>query len=285
MPAHFCGIFGLKPTQHRVATTGHIPPPPGVPSPDRLLGTMGPLTRSVEDLSLLMRVISGPDGFDWDVPPVPWQDAPRPDVRRMRIAYKSSFPGVPTSKAVRDAVDKLVHDLERAGVVVEERNPGFSVDELNATWTEFFRFFGSVLADLSVPGLPVKPPDGPPPKPATFVHLLAQRDALIQKLEELLREFDAYLTPASITTAFEHSAPRSPIRVDGESIDSRFIDHYCYPFNFTGNPALVIPATIAADGLPIGVQLVGPRWSDERLLALGEVVSEIAGGIRTPPLE
>jgi len=209
---------------------------------------------------------------------------PRPEPRSLRIAYQASFAGVPTSRAMSTAVELLVLALEREGVRVEEREPGFSVAELNQGWNDFFRFAMAVMVELTGAALPVKPPDGPSPKPADFVRVLAQRDILIQKLERLLGEYDAYLCPTSITTAFVHSPPRSPIPVDGNPVESRFVDHYLYPFNFTGSPAVVVPAGLADDGLPVGVQLVGARWGDERLLAVAEVVSEIAGGIRTPPL-
>jgi amidase len=76
IPAHYCGVYGLKPTEHRVPITGHIPEPPGMPRGVRHMQTIGPLARSVDDLTLALRLIVGPDGRQWEVPPVPLDTAP-----------------------------------------------------------------------------------------------------------------------------------------------------------------------------------------------------------------
>jgi amidase len=283
IPAHFCGVYGIKPTANRVAATGHIPPPPGVPRPERLLCASGPIARSTADLGLVLRLISGPDGMDHDVPPVPWQEAPPREPKSLRLAFLPVFPGVPTSKAVRAVFDALITTLEREGVMLEEREPGFTLAALNEAWREYFRIGSAVLTELMGRALPVSAPAGPAPTFGDLARVLERRDQLLSELAGLFRSFDAFLSPASITTAFPHSPPRTPIPVDGESVDSRFIDHYLYPWNFTGAPAVVVPAGIAHDGLPVGVQLVGPRWGDEALLAVAETVCTLAGGFRPPP--
>ena len=76
-PAHFCGLFGLKPTERRVPNTGHIPEPPGLPRAVRHMNVLGPLARSVQDLALVTKAMCGPDDSEWDVPPVPWLEPPR----------------------------------------------------------------------------------------------------------------------------------------------------------------------------------------------------------------
>jgi len=94
---------------------------------------------------------------------------------------------------------------------------------------------------------------------------------------------NAFLCPCVISPAFEHSAPRSPFLVDETLVESRFVDHYLFPFNLTGHPAVALPAALSADGLPIGVQLVGRRWGDERLLATAQAIVAVIGGFRAPP--
>jgi amidase len=86
IPSAFCGVFGLKPTVGRIPVTGQIPPLPGMPRPDRIQGTAGPIARSAADLGALMCVLSGPDGVDLEVPPVPFRDVPRISVRGLRVA-------------------------------------------------------------------------------------------------------------------------------------------------------------------------------------------------------
>jgi amidase len=283
IPAHYCGVFGFKPTANRLPLTGHIPPAPGMPWPDRQMCVIGPLARCVEDLELVTAVLAGPDGRDIEVPPVPWNERPVHELARLRIAYLPLFPHVPTSRAVRAAVERVAGQLAAAGVHLEQREPGASIDEMNAVWREYFPLLASCLFEVSGTTLPVKAPDMPPTTLAQWSGALAKRDHLVATVDAFFARFDAFLTPAVISTAFPHSPPGAPIPVDGENVASRFVDHYLYPFNMTGHPAVVLPAGPAEDGLPVGVQLVGRRWADEQLLATARAVVSIIGGFRAPP--
>jgi amidase len=86
IPAHFCGVCGLKPTEHRVPLTGLIPGLPG-PRPVRIMSCIGPMARTVEDLALLYAIIAGPDGHDTDVAPVPLDEVPQLALKDLRIAF------------------------------------------------------------------------------------------------------------------------------------------------------------------------------------------------------
>jgi amidase len=104
-PAHFCGIFSLKPSDCRVPFTGHIPPPPGSKGRGllRYFLTPGPLARSVEDLLLALTIIAGPDERQWEVPPVPLAPSHARDLRELRFAWSDDF-GVPVSAEIRTAL-------------------------------------------------------------------------------------------------------------------------------------------------------------------------------------
>ena len=201
----------------------------------------------------------------------------------LRIAFLARFPGVPTARALTDVVERRVAELARAGAHVEERPPGFTIDALNVVWRDYFALLSNVFSALTGASLPIPVPEGPPATAVDWVKVLARRDTLIVALEKLLEDFDVFLSPVSISTAFPHGPPRTPIPVDGEAIESRFVDHYVYPFNFTGHPAVVLPAGLADDGLPVGIQLVGKRWADERLLAVARPIAELFGGFQPPP--
>jgi amidase len=244
---------------------------------------VGPIARCIEDLALVSRVLAGPDGRDTEVPPVPWREAPAVGAAALRIAYLPVFPNVPTARAVRSAVERVASELMAAGAHLEQRDPGVSIDEINAVWHEYFPLLAGTLMELSGATLAVKAPQGPPATLAQWTRVLGRRDNLLIAIDALLTEFDAFLCPAVISTAFRHSAPRSPIPVDEQLVESRYVDHYLYPFNMTGHPAVVLPAGLADDGLPIGVQLVGRRWADERLLEAARAVVSMIGGFRAPP--
>jgi len=136
-PAHFCGLFALKPTERRIANAGHIPEPPGVPRAVRHMNVLGPLARSVEDLALVTRTICGADGSAPDVPPMPWTEPSARLLKTHRFAWSADFGGVPVTRETRAAIQKLADTLANAGCRVEERNPdGFSFDDAWEAWGE-----------------------------------------------------------------------------------------------------------------------------------------------------
>src|SRR5512133_3029032 len=100
IPAHFCGLFALKPTEQRVSLDGMIP---GLPPPRsvRIMSCIGPIARSVEDLALLFPIIAGPDGRDTEVEPVPVGEVPDLRIKDLRIALAPTFPGLPAAAEIR----------------------------------------------------------------------------------------------------------------------------------------------------------------------------------------
>src|SRR5437763_2820733 len=119
IPAHFCGVCGLKPTEQRVPLTGLIP---GLPTPRsvRIMSCIGPMARTVEDLALLYSIIAGPDGRDTEVQPVPVDEMPQLELKHLRIAFAPTFPALPVAAAIRDAVEELAQHLSPLCAVVEE---------------------------------------------------------------------------------------------------------------------------------------------------------------------
>src|SRR5256884_6518975 len=106
IPAHFCGLFGLKPTEQRVPLTGLIPGLPG-PRPVRIMSCIGPMARTVEDLALLYAIIAGPDGRDTEVKPVPVDEVPKLALKHLRIALAPTFPRLPVAASIREPVEAL----------------------------------------------------------------------------------------------------------------------------------------------------------------------------------
>jgi len=298
-PAHFCGLFGLKTTERRVPNTGHIPEPPGVPRAVRHMNVLGPLARSVEDLALITKVICGPDDAEWDVPPVPWQEPPERELRAHRLAWSASFASIPVSADTRQGIQRLASALLKAGCAVEERNPdGFDFDAAWETWGEIAiteraatggdrsrervaalnKTLGEsyAVARGSAKGMQATVAD--------YAAALTRRDALITALEKFFQRWDAFICPVTVSPAIGHVPFGTPIEVDGAKVPY-FIAGTAYtcPFNLSGHPSVVLPLTKSRDGLPIGVQLVGARWSEPALLALAAKVALISGPFQPPP--
>lgn len=281
MPAHYNGVFGFKPSTNRLPITGSAPVPPA-PRADRFMATVGPLTRSVDDLELVARTCAGPDGVDLEVVPLPWRDEARRAPQELKIAFLPEFAGIPTAREVVRTVERTAADLERRGARVEQCPPGFALDDFFAVWTDYFRMFSGATRELLGIAPPVSSEAEAEPSIADWMRVLSRRDELIVALERLLHDFDAFLCPAGIAPAFSHCPPLSAIPVDEQMVEARFFDHYLLPFNFTGSPAVVLPANVVEGGLPIGIQLVGRRWGDEALLAVARAVVEVTGEFRRP---
>ncbi len=283
IPAHFCGVYGLKPTTARIPITGHIPPLPGAIMPDRHLCTIGPIARSIDDLGFISRVIAGPDGINTDVPPVAWNETPTLDIKRLKIAFLPEFPDTPTARSIRAAVERVAQQLSKAGAKVEQCDP-INIGEIRAVWKDYFPLLFNCMMELSGAEMPVKAAGGPGLSYSNWARVCDRRDKLVNAIDRALSEYDAFLTPCVVTNAIKHNHDLSgPFEIDGKLVESRYVDHYLFPFNFTSHPAIALPAGLDDEGLPIGLQLVGKRWSDERLLGVGAAVDQVIDGYRAPP--
>ncbi|MEW6403911.1 MAG: amidase [Chloroflexota bacterium] len=304
IPSHFCGIFGLKPTEHRVSSAGHIPDLPGQVRGVRHLGTFGPLARSVEDLRLGFALMAGPDGRDWEIPPVPL-DTPDPKpLRERRFAWTDDFGGAPVTVETRAAMENVAARLAALGCRVERCSPpGFSIE---VAWGAYGAIFGSEaglgmspmirrMATLLAPFLPKDDRithaivRGFRLKVEPYLAALARRDELITSLENFLGEWDAWLCPVSATPAFTHrkvtrTSPPPAIRVDDRSVPywTACVAHTSV-FNLTGHPVVVCPIARSTDDLPIGIQVVGRRWCEMELLNVAESLTEVTGEFQPPP--
>jgi amidase len=272
IPAHFCGVFGLKTTERRVPLTGVIPGLPG-PRPLRIMSTIGPMARTVEDLALLYTLIAGPDGRDTEVPPVPVDQAPEIELKDLRIAVAPTFPGIPVSAEIRAAVVQLATQLSPLCRVVEDAAlPSLDFTQELAG--------GGALVGMMIGAVQ---PQEHPTTLAQYLEALDRRDQSIVAWEQFFDRWDVLLCPPSMTTAFPHCDPGSPLQVDGQAVSYWSVAAHGALFNYTGHPAVVLPYALDHAGLPIGIQLVGKRWSESRLLAAAAALATVTGGFRRPP--
>jgi amidase len=275
LPAHFCGLFGLKPTERRVSLAGLIPNPHGIPRSVRAMSCIGPMARTVEDLALLFRVIAGPDIRDTEVQPVPVDDVPTPSLNRLRIAFTQTFRGFPVAADVRDSINELARQLDRSGAVVEEAKvPGLDFHQELAG--------AGQLIGMMIGAFQQEQREQPTTLPQ-YLEVLHRRDQSIIAWEQFFQEWDALICPVSMITAFPHCEPGEPLRVDGQDVNYWMVSAHGTLFNYTGHPAVVLPFKLDRDGLPVGVQLVGKRWNESGLLAIAKALSLVTGEFRRPP--
>lgn len=276
IPAGCCGIYGLKTTEGLLSTVGHVPGQFGVPNATRVMNVVGPMARSLDDLALGLRLLAGPDAEDFSVPPLLSGEVVEVPLGGLRVAWAGSFPNVPVARAIRGAVKRVALALDGCGAAGLETLPELDFDEqiqvrmrLRAYVTEFGGY--------------EQPTHDPSLTPDNFFAILARRDAFQHAWDRFFHDWDVLLCPVMMTTAFEHTPYGTPVPVDGEPRDYALLPDYCRPFNLTGHPAVVIPVGLDDNQRPIGMQIVGPRWSDTRLLGIARAIDAIAGAYAIPP--
>jgi amidase len=274
IPAHFCGVFGLKPTEQRVPVTGLIP---GLSTPRsvRIMSCIGPMARTAEDLALLYSIIAGPDGRDTEVQPVPVDEMLNLTLKNMRIAFAPTFPGLPVAKEISTAVEELAKQLSPMCAAVEEATlpqVDFNQELMNA---------GALIGMMVGTFQPEE--QERPTTLAQYLEALDRRDQSVLVWEQFFEKWDALLCPPSMVTAFPHCEPGSQLHVDGQEVIYWMVSGHGTLFNYTGHPAVVLPYKLDRDGLPIGIQLVGKRWDESRLLAMAKAISDVTGPFQRPP--
>lgn len=300
IPAHYCGVFGLKPTDHRVPVTGHIPELPGRPRGVRHMNVIGPLARSVQDLSLALSVMAGPDGEDSEIPPVPLECTGPKNLHQARIAWTDNFGGLPVAHETRKSLERLAIEIAGEGASVEYVTlNGLDFCTVWETWGELAQMerASSMSVEEEIERERRINAGSHPEEPLLrgaarrlnanvrqYAATLRQRDQVIFAVDRLFEAWDLLLCPVTVTTALRHCTPGTPITVDGIQVPYWIgAMGFCMPFNLSGHPAVTVPLTVSSEGLPIGMQVVGARWTDMRLLSLAAELSDIIGPVRHPP--
>ena len=268
IPAHFCGVFGFKPTEHRVSLAGVLPGLPPVPSV-RLMSCVGPLARSVDDLALVYSLIAGPDARDTEVVPMPVDPIPRVAAKDLRIAFAPTLGLIPVAADIRAALERAADLLRAAGARVD--TPSLPSSDLQRDLGRAGELIGMMTGALqSQSG---KGPD----TLAQYLTALHRRDGTLLAWERFFDDWDALLCPPSLTTAFPHCETGAPLQVDGRETVYWSVNAHTTLFNYTGHPAIVVPHSRDRDGMPIGMQLVGRRFADSYLLGVARAVVQVTG--------
>lgn len=272
-PAHYCGVYGMRPTEHRVPLTGAFFLDPL--RKFRVMSVTGPMARSAEDLRLALRLLAGPDGYDSHVPPVPWREPGPPEMRDLRIAWSPDFPGSSVQDEIRAAVEEAARELSRRGAAVEEGLPGV---DLKHQYELAEELFGLLAGTFSEEPSAFSEEAGVSSEHARhnpledYLTALDRRDRMMGAWEQFFSHQDALIVPAGPNTAERHGE---------ESADPS--QEYPYALSqISGSPMVVVPAGVDGQGLPFGLQVLGRRWDDERLLVIAQLLSELMPGFRRP---
>jgi len=295
-PAHYNGIFSLKPTEWRVPGRGHVPGLPGQTRTVRWMGVFGPLARSVDDLETALRIIDGPDGYDAEAGPVPLGPAPVAKPKDLRIAFIDSNPLVKVSAETAFVVHQTVRLLSKAGAKVKRAEPrGLDWQQGWDDWADLFQYQVRALQPLADRQRTFDMVNSPNPSArsvgrtagldiAGFLAVLDRRDAIMRQCESFLDDYDAWLMPVMPDVAFIRQKQSEPLVIDGVSHPYFFAGtSYNFLANLTGQPSIVLPCGFSKEGLPIGLQLIGKRWNDARLLGVAKALEKLLPPCPVPP--
>jgi Asp-tRNA(Asn)/Glu-tRNA(Gln) amidotransferase A subunit family amidase len=287
VPASFCGICGLKPTPGRVPATGHYPPCGG---PFSLIGVVGPMARTIQDLRLLLEVTSGYDAGDPVSSPVPFSPGSKCDRAKLRIGFYEDDGYSPAEPAVQDAVRLAATALAEDGFVVEPFRPS-GLERARQLWfTLFVEGIAMVLAP-TVQGRENEISDStkeflafaaeqPPLTGERLLATLLERDQLRAQFLAEMERVPILLGPVCAIPAFRHEdAGWGPLHKADYARTMSYSQHY----NLLGTPAATVPVTQTSSGLPIGVQVIGRPYKEDEVLAVAGVLDQKFGW-REPPL-
>jgi Asp-tRNA(Asn)/Glu-tRNA(Gln) amidotransferase A subunit family amidase len=293
VPAHFCGICGLKPTPGRIPATGHFPQSVG---PFALLGVVGPMARRVADLKVLFEVMQGPDIGDPSAAPVPVRWPDRNELKKTRIGYFEDDGRTPVTSETRKAVKCAAEALRSAGFEVEPFRPE-GLENARQLWWKFFGVAGGMLLgpmiceamsrDREFELSPILSEFNswvaaePPHTARTLLDCWIDRDLVRMQIFEQMEEFPVLLSPVASIPAFHHGERRW--QIDGKTVEYLDAWSYCEWFNLLGMPAATVPVSQSADGLPIGVQIAAQPWAEELVLSIAAVIEAACGEHNHPP--
>ncbi|MFO1061725.1 MAG: amidase [Dongiaceae bacterium] len=264
IPASFAGIFGLKPT------FGRVPAYPA--SPFGTLAHLGPMTRTVTDAALMLSVMARPDARDWYALPAgqaDYRDGLEDGVRGLRIAFAPTLAGAPVAPAVAAAVAAAARVFAELGATVEEADPGLpdSAETFRRHWypgaAAVLQAYSAAQRAAMDPGFLEIAAEGAAIGLLDHLAAVKQREALGQAMNRFHQRWDLLLLPTMPLTAF--AAGRE---VPAGSAARRWTEWtpFTYPFNLTRQPAASLPCGLAPDGLPVGLQIVGPLYCDALVL-------------------
>ncbi|HKU99383.1 MAG TPA: amidase [Vineibacter sp.] len=299
-PAHFCGVYGHKPSYGLVSMRGHVPGPP-----NSLLqvdiAVVGPLARSAEDLDLALSVIAGPDEFNapaWRV------ELPKPRHQRLqdyRIAVCADDPFCPVDSEIADLIRAAAQALSKAGARCADAKPDLDFDQSFRTYYQMLA--ATMASDFPEPVMQALEAKGRAAPESTAYSDLFARGATMRHAAYIkasaarqneraawaafFRDWDVFLCPVLMTAAFAHD--QSPdmlsrqLTVNGKT--RSYVDALRWA-GLIGNvrlPVATVPIGRTKAGLPVGMQIVGPYLEDRTAIDVAKRLADLIGGFAPPP--
>jgi amidase len=290
VPAHFCGIVGLKPSWGTIPLAGHMAPGPAAPPGIAHMATLGPMARYVDDLTLAYNIVKGPHWSSPYTAPTPEAHPERVDVKKLRCAFFTAGGGdVPVASDIRAAIERAAKALARLGLTVEESQP--PIQEAAKLWMAYATADGGTLIrqtlgdkiNLSRERLRngLLAPSQPKSAAEFFLTSIA-RDTYRVELAKFMDRYHILICPPFCSTAFAEGS--QTVDIDGSEYPLFSANWPVLFGNCAGLPGVVVPSGRDRRGLPTGVQIVGRAFAEEEVLAVAKLLEHELGGFQRPPV-
>ena len=301
VPAHFCGLYGHKPSYNIISEVGHMPPPPGSILTGNGLSVAGPLARSPEDLEIALDVLVAAQEQDSQAWKVKLPKARTKKIKDLKIAVWPDEPYAEADDEITSLIKDTAEDLRHAGAKVETVDLPISFEEID-------KIYSLLLNPLMLAGSPketfetlaklnesLDPNDvselakvarGSVLKHADWVLVNAIRQNMRQKWREFFNKFDVILCPTCITPAFKHNhnpVHERKLTINGKDDEYLRATLWAGPAVSAGLPSTNVPIGMSSNNLPISMQITGPYLEDKTCLEVAKVVRNLRGGFKIPP--
>jgi len=300
VPSNYCGLWGMKPTENTVPRHGMAPIPKGNKGYILHMAEAGPMARNPEDIDLVWRVIHGPHKSDRNTPRIEWKKADGKSLADYKVAWVDGWPGYETSTQTKSVIRNFIDQLTLNNCKTENTAPADNLHERSLSL--FIRLFPQLISQ-DVPRF-IRPFVKMEIKKGflkgldkfhwefnkgfkdSFIHYsetMGIRASIVSEWEQYFEKFDFLVCPMSFGPAYKRCKTGTPINFDGEEIAYvKYAWPYVACFNASGHPGMNLPLGIGTGGLPVGVQIIGPYWSEPELIRFAGFVSEFTSGFVKP---
>ena len=300
IPSNYCGLWGMKPTEDTVPRHGMVPVPEGNKGFALHMAQAGPMARDPEDLELVWKTILGPHKSDRNTPRIEWRKADCKALGDYKVAWVDGWPGYETGIQTKLVIRNFIDQLTQNNCTTENACPGDNLHERSLSL--YMRLFTQLISQ-DVPRF-IRPFMKMEIKNGflkgmdefhwefnkgfkdSFIHYsetMGIRAGIVNEWEQYFEKFDFLVCPMSIGPAYKRCKTGTPIHYDEkEHTYIKYAWPYVACFNASGHPGMNLPLGIGEDGLPVGVQVIGPYWSEPELIQFAKLISKFTSGFVKP---